>query len=91
MCRLKPRSHKINRTTRTVQSMGISFPQIRSESHPVRARTPRADGWEKRVLLLIIVFSSVFSLAFGYGLGFGSVNFRKERFGYGWNGYFAQQ
>src|ERR1017187_2234065 len=33
----------------------------------------------------------LFVFPFGYGLGFCSTNFRKERLGYGWSCHFAQQ
>src|ERR1039457_5791102 len=45
--------------------------------------------WHK--LLLILLFSFLFSFPFGYGLGFCSANFRKERLGYAWSRYLAQQ
>src|SRR5579864_5309730 len=43
------------------------------------------------VVLLLFGFRLVFSFIFGYGLSFCSINFRKERLGYGWSRYLAQQ
>jgi hypothetical protein len=42
ICRLKPRSHKIRRTTRTVQSMSISLRAREPEAHHVRVKLLRA-------------------------------------------------
>src|SRR5450755_5078591 len=43
------------------------------------------------LLLFVFVFGFRFSFACGYGLAFGSVNFRQEWLGGGWNCYFPQQ
>ena len=46
ICRLKPRSHKITRTRKIVQSIAISF-HSPGKSHPVRARAI-SNGRDKR-------------------------------------------
>src|SRR5271165_6231156 len=51
----------------------------------------RNDRPVLQALLLVVLFSFLFRFRLGYGLSFGSTNFRKERLGCGRNRHFAQQ